>query len=323
MSAKVMVVDDMEPRLGLTFEILKGAGYEVLCISDVPKAMSEFQGFAPECCVLEYHMPQMLSSELARLFKEMDPSVEIVFLTGQDDADRVLASISRALDHRRLVQENRDYRWHLESMVAQQTAALKVSLRRMKRLSTAALQTLGVVLDFRDQSTSGHSQRVASNTTAIAAEIGISGDQLLSIEQGAFLHDIGKLKIPDSILLKPGKLTADEWQAMRLHPHHGREFLAQIDFLADAAQLVFAHHEKFDGSGYPQGLKGEDIPIGARIFSIVDAIDAMTCTRPYNRPIAMGEALEEIRRCAGTHFDPEIAELTIANARRGALATAV
>jgi response regulator RpfG family c-di-GMP phosphodiesterase len=343
MPAKIMVVDDLDLLLDFTCHVLKEAGYEVFCTSDIPKAISTFGDFAPDCCVLDYHMPQMLGSELARRLHELDRSVEIIFLTAEDEASlavelmksgavdylikpvdshRLLASISRALEHRRLVKENLDYRLHLEAMVAQQTAALNASLRQQERLSAATLKTLGLALDFRDQSTSGHSQRVASNTTSIAREIGISGDRLLAIEHGAFLHDIGKLKIPDGILLKPGKLTSDEWVAMRLHPHHGREFLSQIDFLSDAAQLVFTHHEKFDGSGYPQGLKGESIPIGARIFCIVDAIDAMTYPRPYNRPISTEKALEEVQRCAGAHFDPEIARVVIDSARRGALASA-
>jgi response regulator RpfG family c-di-GMP phosphodiesterase len=337
MRARLLVVDDMDLILQFTCDILKGAGYEVYGTSDIPTAISAFRDFAPDLCILDYHMPQMLGSELARRFNEMDPTVEIIFVTAEDEASlavdmmrgvaidylikpveraRLLASISRGLEHRRLVRENLDYRLHLESMVAQQTAALNASLRQLERLSTATLKTLGLALDFRDQSTSGHSQRVAANTTAIAREIGITGDLLLSIEQGAFLHDIGKLKIPDRILLKPSGLTPDEWEAMRLHPYHGKEFLGEIDFLSEAAELVFSHHEKFDGSGYPRGLRGQAIPIGARIFSIVDAIDAMTYPRPYNCPISTEKALEEIHRCSGSHFDPEIAKVAIDRVRR-------
>jgi response regulator RpfG family c-di-GMP phosphodiesterase len=343
MSAKVLVVDDLELLLSFTCDVLKRAGYDVLGTADIPTAISAFREFGPDCCILDYHMPQMLGSELAKQFNGMDSSVEIIFLTAEDeaslavalmrggaidylikpvDSNRLLASVSRALEHRRLVSENLNYRLHLETMVAQQTAALNASLRQLERLGAATMKTLGLALDFRDQSTSGHSQRVASNTTVIAKELGISGDRLLSIEQGAFLHDIGKLKIPDGILLKPGKLTSQEWKAMRLHPHHGKEFLGQMDFLSEASQLVFTHHEKFDGSGYPQGLKGESIPVGARIFSIVDAIDAMTYPRPYNTPVSMEMALEEVQRCSGAHFDPEIAKFTIDRARRVSFASA-
>lgn len=337
MPEKLLVVDDMELLVQYTCDVLTNAGYEVYGTSDIPTAISAFRDFAPDLCVLDYHMPQMLGSDLARRFNEMDTSVEVIFLTGEDeatlavelmrggamdylikpvDSKRLLASISKALEHRRLVKENLNYRLHLEGMVAQQTEALNTSLRQLERLSTATLQTLGTALDFRDQSTSGHSQRVAANTAAIAREIGITGDKLLAIEQGAFLHDIGKLKIPDSILLKPGQLTPAEWEAMRQHPQYGRDFLGQIDFLSEAAKLVYTHHEKFNGSGYPQGLRGEEIPIGARIFSIVDAIDAMTYPRPYNCPISIEKALEEVHRCSGAHFDPGIARVAMDWARR-------
>jgi putative nucleotidyltransferase with HDIG domain len=332
MPAKLLVVDDNEALLESTCAVLTASGYEVHGIVDIPAAIRTFRDVSPDACVLDYHMPQMLGSELATALREIDPSVEIIFLTAEDETrlavdlmrsgaidylikpvgtQRLLSSVARAVDHHRLVAENRSYKLHLESMVAQQTAALKASLLQLRCLSAATLETLGLALDFRDQSTSGHSKRVADQTTVIAREIGISGDALLYIEQGAFLHDIGKLRIPDSILLKPGALTQAEWTTMREHPHHGNEFLRQIDFLSEAAQLVFTHHEKFDGSGYPQGLRGEAIPIGARIFAIVDAIDAMTYSRPYNRPIPLERALTEIERCSGTHFDPEIAKVVI------------
>jgi len=134
---------------------------------------------------------------------------------------------------------------------------------------------------------------------------------LQSVEQGALLHDIGKLKIPDSILWKPSQLDDNEWVTMRRHPEYGYEMLRSLEFLDDAAELVLSHHEKFDGTGYPRGLRGDSIPLGARIFSVVDAVDAMIYKRPYNAPVTFKEAAEEVRRCAGTQFDPELIPLTI------------
>ena len=142
-----------------------------------------------------------------------------------------------------------------------------------------------MALDFRDQSTSGHSRRVADLTSGAAAAFGMDGSHLLQIEHGALLHDVGKLKIPDSILWKPARLDEDEWTTMRKHPGYGFEFLCGIEFLKDAAELVHAHHEKFDGSGYPRGISGKDIPFGARVFAIIDAVDAMIYKRPYNTPV--------------------------------------
>jgi HD-GYP domain-containing protein (c-di-GMP phosphodiesterase class II) len=137
--------------------------------------------------------------------------------------------------------------------------------------------------------------------------LGVSGDDLVQINYGAFLHDIGKLKIPDRILWKPGPLDGEEWVVMREHARYGYEFVRGIDFLKGAAEIVHAHHEKFNGAGYPRGLRGGDIPIGARIFAIVDAVDAMIYERPYQKALSFDAAQAEIRRSTGTHFDPDLA----------------
>jgi len=122
------------------------------------------------------------------------------------------------------------------------------------------------------------------------------------------LHDIGKIGIPDAILLKPGPLTPEEWKVMHTHPEIGRRLIERIPFLRGAVPIVYSHHEKWDGSGYPRGLGGEDIPLGARIFAVVDAFDAMTFDRPYSKAITFDAAKAEIKRCAGTHFDPAVVE---------------
>jgi len=142
--------------------------------------------------------------------------------------------------------------------------------------------------------------------------MGVTGTELVQIEHGALLHDIGKLKIPDSILWKPGKLNDDEWQTMRRHAEYGYEFLKNLEWLSDAAEVVYCHHEKYDGSGYPRGCRGDEIPFGARIFAIVDTIDAMIYKRPYNRPVTFRDASEEIRRCSGSQFDPSLIDSTLA-----------
>src|SRR5215204_623210 len=195
--------------------------------------------------------------------------------------------------------------------MADQPIALSEALKSLTTVHSGTLDALALAMDYRDKSTSGHSRRVASLTASVASQHGVSGEALRQIEHGALLHDIGKLKIPDSILWKPAELDAIEWVTMRKHPEFGYEFLRDLEFLNDAAELVLAHHEKFDGSGYPRGLRGDRIPLGARIFAVVDAVDAMIYKRPYNQPVTFREAAEEIRRCAGAHFDPDVVPLAV------------
>ncbi len=153
-----------------------------------------------------------------------------------------------------------------------------------------------------------HSRRLANVTVGVARELGLTGSALTQIEHGALLHDIGKLRIPDNILVHAGELNSPQWEIMRKHPEYGYEFLSRIGILQGAATYVLCHHEKYDGSGYPRGLKGEAIPLEARIFSLVDAIDAMIYDRPYHAGISFHDAREEVYRCAGTHFDPNLIE---------------
>ena len=195
--------------------------------------------------------------------------------------------------------------------MAERPDELNDALKGLVSVPPSILDALALALDYRDKSTSGHSRRVATLTVRVASHHGVEGEALQQIEHGALLHDIGKLKIPDSILWKPESLDDVEWVTMKKHPQYGYEFLRDLEYLRQAAELVLSHHEKFDGTGYPRGLRGEGIPLGARIFAVVDAVDAMIYKRPYNDPVTFREAAEEIRRCAGTHFDPEVVPLTV------------
>lgn len=195
--------------------------------------------------------------------------------------------------------------------MTERPAQLNDALKGLVSVHSGTLDALALALDYRDKSTSGHSRRVATLTVRVASQHGVGGDSLQQIEHGALLHDIGKLKIPDSILWKPHSLDDAEWAMMRKHPQYGYEFLSELEYMKEAAELVLSHHEKFDGSGYPRGLRGESIPLGARIFAVVDAVDAMIYKRPYNAPVTFREAAEEIRRCAGSHFDPQLVPLTV------------
>jgi len=170
----------------------------------------------------------------------------------------------------------------------------------------ATLEGWAKALELRDRETVGHAHRVIEMTLQIAGKIGIQGEILQHIRRGALLHDIGKMGIPDSILLKPGPLTPNEWEIMRQHPVHAYEMLKTIDYLSPALEIPYCHHEKWDGNGYPQGLKGKNIPISARIFAVVDVWDALTSDRPYRPAWSENQVLEYIQRESGRHFDPQV-----------------
>jgi cyclic di-GMP phosphodiesterase len=330
--SRILVVDDEPEIVAFIRELLISRGYTVTGLSESREVLVQLESFQPDLCIFDFRMPYLTGSDLLDTVKQRDPSIEVIFLTAQDETSlavdlmkrgaidfllkpvelhQLLLSVGRALEHRRLVTENERYRLHLEQLVLEKTAALNDALASLGHVHSGTLDALSQALDFRDQSTSGHSRRVANLTAGAAGSMGIQGGALVQIEHGALLHDIGKLKIPDKILWKPASLSEEEWKTMRLHPQYGYEFLSNIEFLKGAAELVFAHHEKFNGTGYPKGLCGEAIPFGARVFAIVDSIDAMIYKRPYNHPISFKEAAKEVRRCAGTHFDPELIKPTL------------
>jgi HD-GYP domain-containing protein (c-di-GMP phosphodiesterase class II) len=174
---------------------------------------------------------------------------------------------------------------------------------------TGTLESLVAALDVRDQETRGHSVRVATHSLELAKLLGMADElELATIYRGALMHDVGKIGVPDAILLKPARLTDEEWEFMRRHPAMGYRILAQVPYLRPTAKIVLAHHERWDGDGYPRRLKGEDIPLGARIFAICDTYDAIISDRPYRKGQTPDAALEEILRCAGTQFDPKVVE---------------
>jgi len=186
--------------------------------------------------------------------------------------------------------------------IGRQNAALGEAHRAVIERSTAALEALSATVDARDTYTAGHSRRVAASATVIARELGLSGHELVVVDQAALLHDIGKIGVPDAVLLKEGPLTAAEWVVMRSHPEEGARIIERLGYLDEVVPGIRYHHERMDGRGYPDGLLGDEIPLAARIIHVADALDAMTTKRLYREERSFEEALEEIRRGRGTDF---------------------
>lgn len=219
--------------------------------------------------------------------------------------------------HRSPVERDAEWRDYLEALAGQaaiavDNASLFEALERSNAELALAYDTTlegwARTLELRDHETEGHCRRVAEMTTRLARKVGIREDELVHVRRGALLHDIGKIAIPDRVLLKPGPLDDDEWELMRRHPAFALELLSPIAYLRPALDIPYAHHERWDGGGYPRGLRAEEIPLPARVFAIVDAWDAMRSDRPYRKAMSVPEAREQIRIGAGRHFDPRIAQ---------------
>lgn len=217
--------------------------------------------------------------------------------------------VVRALEYGRVRRQNATYLQNLESIVSTRTGRLRSTMQDLERSYDITLEAMGDALDLRDEETEGHSKRVTAYTIALARAMGVDSEELRVIARGAFLHDIGKIAIPDSILLKPGKLNPEETAIMREHCERGYEMVRKIPFLREAAEIVYSHQERYDGKGYPRGLSGEQIPLGARIFAIADTLDAMTSDRPYRKGTSFEAARDEIARHSGHQFDPKIVEV--------------
>jgi putative nucleotidyltransferase with HDIG domain len=224
------------------------------------------------------------------------------------DLHHVEAAVGRALEHHFLRAEKRRYETYLEEMVARRTQELNGALRSLGEAYRTTLKALTAALETRDLETHGHSERVVNFSLRLGRELGLDVEQLRSLEFGSLLHDIGKIGVPDAILRKPAKLNESEWVRMREHPLHGQKILRGIEFLEGAARVVAQHHEQWDGSGYPLGLKGKEIDLNARIFAVADAFDAITSDRVYRKGRGYDEARAELEAHGGQQFDPDVVE---------------
>jgi putative nucleotidyltransferase with HDIG domain len=243
------------------------------------------------------------------------------YLVKPFQVEMVLASLDRAFEKKALQRELGNYRRHLEEMIAERTQQLQIAVKELGNSYSATLEALGSAIDLRDGPTAGHSRRVFWYSLKIAEAMGGLENELRNLAMGAWLHDIGKLATPDRILLKPGALTDQERKVMQHHVQIGYDLVKGIPFLADAAEIILAHHERCDGSGYPRGLKGGEIPVGALIFAVADSFDAMTSNRPYRSAMPFPVARQEIERASGRLFDPDVvrAFLSISTSRWEAL----
>ncbi len=326
---RVLVVDDEPLIRAILKEGLAREGFSCQEAGEAQEALKTLENEPFDILVSDLRMPGPSGLELLKTARAKYPRMVFLMATGVADVrvgveamrhgaddyfvkplqlDAVVAAIHRGLEKKRLELELENYRDRLEEMVERRTQQLQMAVQRVEQTYEQTLRALGGALDLRDTDTEGHSRRVTFYSLELARKLGCSHDELRQILYGSYLHDIGKIGIPDAILLKNGVLTSEEVAVMQTHARIGYELVSRIPFLAAAAELVLTHQEAYDGSGYPQQLQGEAIPLGARIFALADTLDAMTSDRPYRRALPMAVARDTIRRECGRQFDPRVAE---------------
>jgi len=329
---RVLIVDDEVSVRKVMAAVLAQVGLRCETAASGDEALHILETNRIDAVISDLQMPGMSGLELLAKVKQSYPLMVFLMVTGVDDVrvgiqamregaddylvkplqvdgNIVLASLTRALHVKRLEQEVENYRHHLEEIVAEQTGRLREALRQIERSYDHTLEVLGAAIDLRDSPTAGHSRRVFLYSIEIAKAMGGLENQMRNIAMGAWLHDIGKLAIPDAVLLKPGSLTDEERAIMQRHAQIGYDLVKGIPFLAEAAEIIFAHHERCDGSGYPRGLKAQETPIGARIFAVADTFDAMTSDRPYRRALPFQASREVIEEGEGKQYDSEVAKV--------------
>ena len=340
---EILVVDDEPLIREIIIRKLSEFGYIATPVENAFEALNKMREKSYPLVLSDIMMPGMDGIELLKRLRSLYPDTAVVMITAVSNVniaiealregaydylikpfnfEEVVLSVKNAFERRDLILENRLYQKHLEALVENQTSEIRQLLSREQERSSelskaleeiqithdATIDALSAALDYRDNETEGHSQRVVRYSLEIGKVLGLERRNLEVLARGTLLHDIGKIGVPDSILWKPGKLTDEEWVEMRKHVEYGFKMLKSIHFLRDAALIVQHHHERYDGSGYPDRMSGDNIIIGARIFAIADTYDAMTTDRPYRKALTDRDAREEIKRCNGTQFDPKITE---------------
>ncbi|MBC7929211.1 MAG: response regulator [Rubrivivax sp.] len=324
--ARILVVDD-EPEVRKLMVDLLREEYDCTTASSAEAALQKLDSAEFDLVVSDIQMGVMSGLEMIPHVLERLPDTVVIMVSGLQtiesaveamrvgafdyilkpfDILKVEAAVRRGLEHHDLRVAKRRYENHLEELVTLRTAELDQTLQSLEDAYRSTLKALTNALEKRDAETSGHSERVVTFSLRLGREMGLNREQMTALEFGALLHDIGKIGVPDAILRKPAKLTDEEWVEMRKHPAHGQQILSGIEFLKGAALVVAQHHEKFDGSGYPLGLRGKQMDLNARIFAVADAFDAITSDRVYRKGQSYEAAAAELDEWVGRQFDPVV-----------------
>jgi cyclic di-GMP phosphodiesterase len=319
MLAQILVVDDDPMIVDVLTRFLWREGYNVITAGNGVEALEQVQRHQPDLILLDVTMPEMDGFTACRQLKEDERTalIPITMLTGLDDREHRMRGIEAGAD---------DF---LTKPFEQSILRARIrSQLRLKRLTDQLEHTENVIfmlaqaVEAKDTYTEGHLRRLRAYGEQLAAAYGLEYDDVRAVRYGGILHDIGKIGVSEAILLKPGPLSDDEITQLRRHPEIGARIVSQMRFAREVGPIILAHHEHWDGGGYPHGLRGEEIPIGARIITIVDAYDAMTTNRPYRDALGSDQVVKRLRAGRGTQFDPSVLDVFLTLLHAGSLVAA-
>lgn len=317
---KIIVVDDEEGIIDSLSIFLKRSGYEFTGVTDPLEAIEKVKNEHFDLMLLDFIMTPIHGDQVVEEIRKFNKELYILLLTGHKDLAPPLETIRRLdiqgyceksdkFDQLLLLIESGIKAISQMNMIKEMNVELKDTYDKLERAYMESIQTLRYTVEAKDTYTRGHSDRVSEYSVLIGKHLGLSDDDLKILQIGGLFHDIGKIGVPDSILLKTDKLTDDEYSEIKNHPTIGAHILSTATIFQDIIPIVKHHHEKYDGFGYPAKLKGEDIPYFARIAAVADTFDAMTSKRTYRDALSIDIVKEEIERCKGTQFDPNIADV--------------
>ncbi|MCX7192043.1 MAG: response regulator [Proteobacteria bacterium] len=327
MTGKILAVDDTPASLRLLTDILKTEGYEVRSAISGELALRAAAVNPPDLVLLDIRMPGMDGYEVCRCLKLLPETsdVPVIFVSAATETeeklqgfelgavdfvtkpyqrDELLARVRTHLELNRL-------RHHLEDLVDERTIALRESEKKLRTSLLESIAALAAIVEMRDPYTAGHQRRVAQLAIAIARELRLPEEQIEGIHLASVVHDVGKIRVPAEILSKPGKLTDLEFRLIKEHSQNGFDILKNIEFPWSIAQIVLQHHERLDGSGYPRGLRAEQILLESRIVAVADVVESMVSHRPYRPALGLDAALDEIEHNKGILFDPVVVNACI------------